>query len=402
MQLTDTEQRFLDGDYGQAARTAMEILVALGEIYGADCLLPVRSVQIAGVSYHNLGEAGLEFLEELARDGRALVPTSLNPAGMDLERHREMGIGADFAASQLRIIEAFRRMQVATTLTCTPYHIGMTPGPGDTLAWSESSAVTYANSVLGARTNREGGPSALAAALCGCTPRYGLHLTAERASTLQVVVDTALAGPSEWGLLGAAIGQQRPGALPLIVARSTPDVVALKALAAALPTFGGQPMFHLVDVTPEAGQQKLPADQLTVNAALLDATRQQLEAGASDRIDLVTVGCPHASLDELTQLAQLLGDSQVAVPLWISTAPGVRDQARARGLVETIEHSGARVWAGTCFAVAPLKGRFTQVVTNSAKGCYYGAGHNLFRMRLASVEQCVQAALTGCWDGGSR
>jgi predicted aconitase len=163
MRLTPEQNEMLDGSQGRATRKAMQILVALGEIYGAERMIPVSSVQIAGVSYDNLGEAGLQFLSEMADGGgKVRVQTTLNPAGMDIENWHSLGIQPDFAEQQGRVLEAYSRMGVTTTCTCTPYLTGNLPLFGEHIAWSESSAVCYANSVLGARSNREGGPSALA------------------------------------------------------------------------------------------------------------------------------------------------------------------------------------------------------------------------------------------------
>ena len=168
MQLTTDEQAMIDGKYGQAVRKAMEILVALGTIYGAQRMTPVTSVQIAGVSYDNLGEAGLQFLSQMAQGGaKARVLTTLNPAGMDVENWQVLGISPEFAEKQLRVLELFANMGVVTTCTCTPYLSGNVPHFGEHIAWAESSAVCFANSVLGARTNREGGPSAAG----GCLDR---------------------------------------------------------------------------------------------------------------------------------------------------------------------------------------------------------------------------------------
>ena len=206
MQLTKDEERMLNGDMGYAARKSMEILTALGDIYGADRLIKVGSVQVAGVSYHNLGDAGLEFLNELAKDGRVKVLTTLNPAGMDLENWKQLGISEELAAKQNLVIEALERMGILISCTCTPYLIGNLPRYGEHLAWSESSAVTFANSVIGARTNREGGPSALAAAFVGKTPNYGLHLDKNRVPNVHVKVNTAPTKLSDWGALGYVIG----------------------------------------------------------------------------------------------------------------------------------------------------------------------------------------------------
>src|SRR3989304_4615517 len=164
MHLTEQEERMLNGEEGYAVRKSMEILVALGNIYGAEQRVKVGSVQVAGVSYHNLGDAGLEFLNELAKDGKVKVLTTLNPAGMDLENWKNLGISAEFAEKQNLVIDAFERMGILISCTCAPYLIGNLPRYGEHVAWSESSAVTFANSVIGAKTNRDGGPSALAAA----------------------------------------------------------------------------------------------------------------------------------------------------------------------------------------------------------------------------------------------
>src|SRR4030065_302667 len=205
MNLTEEEEGMLNGEQGYAMRKSMEILVALGDIYGAKELIKVGSVQVAGVSYHNLGDAGLEFLNELAKDGRVKVLTTLNPAGMDLENWRQLGISEDFAMKQNLVIDAFRRMGIIISCTCTPYLIGNLPRYGEHIAWSESSAVTFANSVIGAETNREGGPSALAAGCGGQTPRCGLHLKENRTPDIHVIVNTALTKLSDWGALGYVI-----------------------------------------------------------------------------------------------------------------------------------------------------------------------------------------------------
>ncbi len=198
----------LDGKEGYAVRKSMQILVALGEIFGAKNLIDVGSVQVAGVSYHNLGDAGLEFLNSLAADGKVKVLTTLNPAGMDLENWQQLGISPDFADKQNQVIDAFERMGILISCTCTPYLIGNLPLFGEHVAWSESSAVTFANSVLGARTNREGGPSALAAAFVGKTPCYGLHLDENRVPDIHVQVNTPMTKLSDWGALGYAIGKK--------------------------------------------------------------------------------------------------------------------------------------------------------------------------------------------------
>ncbi len=222
------------GEYGPAVEKSMEILVALGDIYGADGMVEIVSAQIAGVSYKTIGDAGLEYLEELAKEGaQVVVPSTLNPAGVDLDRGPELGFPTEFTEKQLLIVEAYRKMGISTTCTCTPYLVGNVPLLGSHVAWSESSAVCYANSVLGARTNREGGPGALSAAICGRTPNYGYHLDQGRVPNLLVDVETPLKG-ADYGALGYLVGKNVGNGVPyfrlLDKTQIKPQVNQLKAL----------------------------------------------------------------------------------------------------------------------------------------------------------------------------
>ncbi|MBN1770283.1 MAG: DUF521 domain-containing protein [Deltaproteobacteria bacterium] len=394
MRLTDEERRWLDGKAGHAARRAMEILAALGEIYDAERLLPIRSAQVSGVSYANLGDAGLELLEAWARDGRAACPATLNPAGMDLVAWRELGIPEEFAERQLRIVRAYAAMGLRTSCTCTPYLVGNRPAFGEHVAWSESSAVTYANSALGARTNREGGPSALAAALVARTPAYGLHLDAARRGEVHVRLETPLGGAADWGALGAVLGARAPGRVPWIDGTPPPEQESLMALAAALPTFGGASLFHVAGATPEAGLQPAPTDGFAVGRRDLDEACARLDDGA-DGLDLVYLGCPHATPETLRRAARLLDGRRVRVPLWIAAAREVLERAERDGDAAAIRAAGGVLVADTCFVVAPLRDRFRRVVTDSAKGCFYARGANAMQVRLAPLEACLAAAVSG-------
>jgi predicted aconitase len=394
LRLTEEERALLEGEGGQAARKAMQILVALGEIYGAEDLVPVRSVQIAGVSWHNLGDAGLEWLEQMAQGARVRTLTTLNPAGMDLEAWQRQGISPEFAERQLRVIRAYTSMGIAPTLTCTPYLVGNLPAPGEHVAWSESSAVAYANSVLGARTNREGGPSALAAALAGRTPRYGLHLDAHRVPTLSVEVTCPLESPADWGAVGYLVGKRGGGRVPILRASPLPGVTELKSLCAAIVTFGGSPLFYLEGLL--SAPPGPPAQSVVIGSDDLRQAYQALDDGA-DRVDVVCLGCPHASLAELADLADRLDGKRLATELWVSTARATQRAAAELGLVERIEAAGAKVMSDTCFAVAPLTRPGMTIATDSFKGCYYGRGHNRLRVHVGSLERCLAAALTGRW-----
>jgi predicted aconitase len=388
LELTRDERRMLEGQDGHAARQSMEILVALGEIYGARRLLPVRSAQIAGVSYDNLGEAGLEYLEELAVDGRVRVLATLNPAGMDVERYRELGIDEGFAERQRAVLAAFTRMGVIASCTCTPYLVGNLPRRGEHVAWSESSAVCFANSILGARTNREGGPSALAAALTGRTPEHGLHLDEARRPEVLVEPACPLADESDFGALGVVLGKKLGARIPLLQGCAGADGDSLKSLCASLATFGGTAMVHVEGVTSEPCA--VPAERLTVTRAELDAARAELCDATT--IDFVSIGCPHLSLAELRRVAELLDGKRVRHETWLHVARPLKQLADLAGLTARIEAAGARFACDTCLVVAPIGGRFRGLCTNSAKAVYYARAKHKLPAALRSLEGCLHVA----------
>jgi predicted aconitase len=399
--LSAEEQAMLTGDLGPGVRKAIEIVVALGRIFGARRLVSVGSVQVAGVSYRNLGEAGLEFLREWAdQKARVHVPTTLNPAGMDLRVWRELGFSESFAFSQLAAIEAFQRLGVRTTCTCTPYLVGNVPRPGEHVAWAESSAVSYANSVLGARTNREGGPSALAAAITGRTAAYGLHLDENRRATLKVTVRCPVRTISDFGALGHTVGKEARNRVPFFVGLegARPDT-DLKALGAAMAASGAVALYHVAGLTPEADRPGVLApDHETLVVDDLQPAYAALNTDVRE-IDLVWFGCPHAGLGEIADVVRILDGRQVQAALWITTAREVREEAETQGLVAAIEASGGRVVADMCAVVAPMQELgFRTLATPSAKGATYLPSHAGLRVRYGTVEQCVEAAAKGVWD----
>ncbi len=390
MELTPDEQEMLAGKHGTSARKCMEILTALGEIYGAEAMIPVVSVQIAGVSYANLGEAGLNFLAEMAEDGRTRVLTTLNPAGMDLENWEVLGIDPDFAKNQERVIDAFGKMGVVTTCTCTPYLVGNVPHYGEHISWAESSAVCYSNSVLGARTNREGGPSAIAAAITGKTPAYGYHLSENRKPVITVEVEKAPTGTFEFGGMGKVIGEKIGNKVAFIRGIHQASIEELKSFCASIATYGGTALFHMEGITPEAAAMPIPEETVTVTS---DEIKEAINFLNDDgNIDFVSLGCPHCSIKEISLIASLLKGKTVTKELWITTARPTKSVADKAGYTAIIEASGAKFACDTCCVVAPIKGRFEGLATDSAKGCFYGRGRNNFAVQLMSIEQCIEVA----------
>jgi len=416
MHLTEEERAMLAGTEGAAVRKAMQIVVALAEIYEAPELVPVASAQIAGVSYKNLGDAGLEFLEEWAAQGaRVRVPAFMNPAGMDLERWREMGIAPEFARQQQRVVKALVSMGVTPTCTCTPYLVGYAPRAGEHLAWSESSAVSYANSVLAARSNREGGPSALAAAIAGCTAAYGLHLSQNRRATHVIEVRCPVRSEADFGALGYLVGLQVGDGVPYFrfqregALGRPPHQEQLMALGAAMAASGAVALYHIEGVTPEAQEAVTPGTAVRLNASSLPAIsiRDLAEGYAAlnsplDEVDFVSLGCPHSTLADIERVAVLLDGKRVQAALWITTSRRVRLLAEQRGLVKRIEAAGGQVFADTCLVVAPMEEMgFKAMATNSAKAAFYSPAHSGLQRRFGTTEQCIAAALSGRWTGST-
>jgi predicted aconitase len=393
----------LASKHGPALQNALEIVVTLGRIYGAAELVPVTSVQVAGVSYKNLGQAGLDFLSEWAEQGaRVCVPTTLNPAGMDLRAWRELGIPETFARQQEAVVEAYRAMGIPPICSCTPYLVGNVPGFGEHVAWAESSAVSFANSVLGARTNREGGPSALAAALTGRTAAYGLHLDESRRAKYLVDVHCPLRSEADFGALGYLIGKLVRNAVPYLRLANPPSfqpsTLLLRTLGAAMAASGAVALYHVEGVTPEAQRAEMLApDAERVVIEDLSPAYAALNAPV-EQIDLASIGCPHASLEEIAEIARVVEGRRLQAALWITTARQIKEQAAEAGHVTIIEAAGGQVVADTCLVVAPMDALgFRALATNSAKMAFYAPSHSGLQVRFGTLEQCLDTALTGKW-----
>ncbi len=368
MDLTREEQAILDGESGEGAQKAMELVVALGKIYGAEGLVDITSAHLSGASYKTIGDGGLLYLEDLVKGkAKVKVPSTLNPVGMDRERWKEMHISDSFAEKQLRIIELYGSMGIRTTCSCTPYTGANVPKLGDHIAWAESSALSFANSYLGARTNREGGPGALAAAILGKTANYGLHIKENRAPT--VVIDADIGDSMfEHSLLGQAVGSRIGNGIPYYRGIH-PGLEETKSMAAAMAASGAVAMFHIEGVTPEY------RDFDTSDLEVIHIGRKEIE-DAKDKLDteddvqLIALGCPHLTEKEMHEIASLLkgktkkGDTEI----WFCTSKEVRD--RCPDDVRVMERFGP-VLADTCMVVSPIEGVFSRTGTNSCKAGNY-------------------------------
>ena len=392
MYLTKEEEKILNGEEGEVLERLFRLLVRLGEIYSADKMIPVGSVQVAGVSYKSIGDPGTEFLEDMASKGaKVKVLTYLNPAGMDLENWDKLGFPKDFAKNQFRIINAFKSMGIVVTSTCTPYLAGNLPRFREHIAWSESSAVSFSNSVIGARTNREGGPSALAAAICGRTPNYGLHLWENRQPNIKIKVDVDLEFNADFGALGYFVGEQVKNKIPYFTGIKNANTDQLKALGAAMAASGAVALYHVEGLTPEADLVKKEGlKTITVGTKELDETYEKLNSGKNP--DIVILGCPHASLREISTLSNKLKGKRLKKPIWICTSRMMKEAADRMGFTEIIEKAGGHIVADTCVVVSPIeKMGYKTTGVNSGKAANYLPGFCKQKVVFANINKLIEA-----------
>ena len=371
---------------------ALRLITALCRVARADRVVPVASAHVAGVSYWNLGPAGLGYLEELASTGHVRVPTTLNPCAFWPATPPPWVTDED-ARLQARVLAAYEAMGVLPTCSCAPYLTRPAPLFGTHLAWAESSAVTFANSLLGARTEREGGPGALAAALCGYAPYAGLHLEENRRPRTGVRVLADLAPPWRMGLLGAWLGRTLGSTVPLLTldGPGEPTPAGWQALSAALVTYGGPVLFHAHGHTPEAAAFPTLPHQATVTDAELDAEAARLgDLASGDRVDLVFTGCPHPEAATLTPAAD--GPTSAA-PWTLQACPAGASNHPVAG--------GRRLsLPGGCPAVSPLPPEVRAIATDSAKAAFYLRSRG-YRVGIADSGTCARISETGRWPHAS-
>ena len=394
MYLTKDEEGILKGEKGEVLERMFRLLVRLGDIYGAERMIPVDSVQVAGVSYKSIGDPGLEFLEDYASKGAIVKAlTYLNPAGMDMEDWKGLGFPKTFAEKQMRIIEAFRKMGIVVTATCTPYLAGNLPRFREHIAWSESSAVSFANSVIGARTNREGGPSALAAALCGRTPNYGLHVDENRIPNVLINVDVGLEWTSDFGALGYHVGKQVKNKIPYFTDMRETNTDQLKTLGAAMAASGAVALYYVDGQTPEAKDMDVKGlERIDVGKKEIKDTYDKLNTG--DDPDIAIFGCPHASLREIAAMADKLQGRTLKKPLWICTSRIVKECANRMGYTGVIEKAGGKVVADTCMVVSPIEDMgYKTTGVNSGKAANYLPGFCKQNVVFRNMDELIEGQM---------
>lgn len=406
MDLPEKLQAALDGQAGEAAAMAARILCAMAEAQGATDFVAVRSAHVDGCLLH--GASGVRFAEKLAgQGGRVAVPTSLNVGAMDLRNPANVRLEEPDRSLAVRLMNAYVAMGCVPSWTCAPYQAGFRPSAGTHVAWAESNAVVFANSVLGARTDRYGDFMDICCALTGFAPFSGLHLPENRLATVLIDVGGIPPGVQRldafYPVLGAWLGRVVGGEVAVLDGLD-PGVTEdrLKALGAAAASTGAVGLFHVCGVTPEAPDLesalggKPPRRTLTFDHATLLAERDRLSTAAGDRLDAVAVGSPHFSLEEFGMLYSLLAGRSVRVPFHACTGRHVLDALEQRGWLAEFERAGVNLVLDTCVVVTSiLAGDEGVLMTNSGKFAHYSDSLIHHHVVFGTLQDCVESAVAG-------
>jgi len=417
--LDDRDRALLDGAAGEAGRLAMRVLVRMARAQGAERLRDVTRAHIDGCLYH--GRAGLDFARRLVDGGgRVTIPTTLNVGSLDL-LHPDRFRGDPETGRQARaLMDAYVALGCRPTWTCAPYQLpGSRPALGEHVAWAESNAIVFANSVLGARTDRYGDFLDICAAITGRVPDAGLHLDERRRGEvvfrLEGVGARLRQDPVLYPLVGHVVGAAAGSRVPVLIGlpeRASED--DLKGLGAAAASSGSVALFHAVGLTPEAPTLeealggRAPLREETIGPERLRAAREELTTAAGDRLTGVSLGTPHFSVSEFGRLVDLLDGARVHadVECYVSTARDVLAEVEARGWVGALEAAGVRIVTDTCTYVTPIMRPDGVVMTNSGKWAYYAPGNIGVEAVFGSLEECVRSAQAGrvtvdeeLWDG---
>ncbi len=406
--LDDNDRAMLDGERGPAAQMAMSILVRMAEIFDAPALLDISGAHIDSTIY--IGDGGLEYAERLATFGaHVTVPTTLNVSGLDEHHWQEWAVPHDWADKSRRQMVAYQSMGTLPTWTCAPYQTDMRPQFGQQIAWGESNAIVFANSVIGARTERYPDLLDICCAITGRVPAFGLHRSENRAGDILLRLhDVPLdiqRDDSFYPVLGHLMGKIARDSIPVVEGLTTlPTEDQLKALGAAAASSGTVALFHIVGVTPEAPtrdaafQGRKPGSTVDVSMDLLRTARQQLSTNSGDALDMVVLGSPHFSLAEFKQLAPLLAGKRrhPRVKFLVTSNRAVVQFARQAGLLDALNAFGGQITVDTCILASPmLPPEIKTLMTNSGKYAYYAPGMLNTQVTFGSLADCVESAVQG-------
>jgi predicted aconitase len=409
MKLSDDERSILAGGFGDEAKKILEVMLKIYEINNAEGFIEVNEVMLASTQNMSIGgELGMEFLIRLADSGiHFKARTITDPVSIDLEGWQRLGIPEDYALKQKKSVDALIKLGAVPTWTCTPYLAGAIPRFRDHLAYVETSCVIFANSYFGARTNREMDISALASAITGKTPNYGLHLADNREGQLLVNLKTEFKTTSDYDALGNYVGKIAGAKIPVFqnIGKNV-YTEAIMQLGASLATTGAVALFHIFDVTPDIvfdsykyGKRGI-TEEVTITDDEMKTAYQELNTTRNTDIDFVSIGCPHYTFDKIREIASFLEGKKIkdGVEVWVCTSQMIRNLAMRSGEIQTIEKAGVKVVVDTCMVLAPVRQMgFRCMATDSAKAQFYVSGLGI-GVRFGNTQKCLQAAVMGKWE----
>lgn len=408
LHLMAVDREILLGERGPAAQLAMRIILRMAAVQGVDRLMDIEAAHIDSTLY--MGEATLEFAERLVDLGaKVVVPSTCNVTGVDEHGWREWSVPADWAAQARRQMTAYQEMGCVPTWTCAPYQTEHKPSFGQQIAWGESNAIAFANSVIGARTERYPDLLDICAAITGRVPKTGLHLKENRAGQLLLELEAIPPALQEedafYPVLGLLVGHLAGERVPVIDGLEIhPTEDQLKALGAAAASSGAVALFHLVGVTPEAGtlseafQGQEPEEVVPVTMEMLRNAREELTTIDGERLDLVVLGSPHFSLQEFKALAPLLEGKEKApgTRFLVTTSRAMAALAEKGGLLQPLRDFGGQLTLDTCILTTPMLPPEVEVLmSNSAKYTYYAPGLLGTQVVFGSLQDCVRSAVEG-------
>ena len=405
MNLSQEEKAMSKGEFGEAVKWAINHQIEVGNFFDAEDFVPVSNVHMM-VDPESIGVAGVKFFENLVKmNAKVRVPMITDPRGVDLDYYRPLGQTEEMADIERRTIKACSSMGILMTNTCVNYQTIMAPLYGEHLAYGDTGVVIYSNSVCGARSNFEGGPSALAAGLTGRTPRYGLHLDEKRKPTKIFTIKYEPNELTDWGLIGALIGKMCGSywEVPIIEGiKKIPTSDEIKHFGAAMASYGSTPLFHIKGITPEA--DNFNSDDLKdlnyYEIKSTDINSLKADFGKKgDKIDVVVFAAPQLSIFEMQKVAELCHDKIFKVPVLVCTSPQVYSDALRMNLINQIENSGAKVLQGTCFynqfaREIGIANGWVRLLSNSTKIVNILGGYG-YKPALANMEKCILSAVEG-------
>jgi predicted aconitase len=388
--LTKPEEKALAGENGEALEIAYRVLVAIGKISNAKRLIPIKWAHVSGVSYLTIGEYGLDFLKKISgtRGTKFRVFTTVNPCGMDIENWDSLDIPADYAEKQLKIIAAYEKLGIADSFTCVPFQSYKVPRKGTSVAWAESSAAIYANSILGLRTNRESAVSALACALTGKTVYSDLHLPRNRVPTKNVRIkmekreNRELSGSVDYGVLGYFAGKSVPGVIGFQGQKLDLKIAEAKALCGAIGTTGSSGMF-----VPNSRE----------NVETIDFTEKEYEDVFSELSqtgegEAIVFGCPQMTIEELYDLSRMLAGKHFRKKCYVFCSSKIYEMAQTRGYAQVIEGAGGTFVRDACADFTPLISALNldSVETDSTKGAHYMRKVHGVKISLKDTQRIIE------------